>query len=99
MRLLSQTGGPYPFGVDPVWHGSRTELPFLNSVKMKMSIVLGVTQMNLGILMSLFNQRYFRDNLSTMCASRQPSSLPHLLRRLTPETWRPVTAALSCRKA
>ena len=67
-----QVGGPYPLGVDPVWHGSRTELPFLNSVKMKMSIVLGVIQMNLGILMSLFNQRYFRDNLSTMCDKPYP---------------------------
>lgn len=27
----------------------------------------GVVQMNLGILLSLFNQRYFRDSLSTWC--------------------------------
>lgn len=27
----------------------------------------GVVQMNLGILMSLYNQRYFRDTLSTLC--------------------------------
>ena len=43
----------YPFGVDLVWHGSRTELPFLNSLKMKLSILIGVTQMNLGIIMRL----------------------------------------------
>ncbi|KAI7743675.1 hypothetical protein M8C21_004123 [Ambrosia artemisiifolia] len=48
----------YPFGVDPTWHGSRSELPFLNSLKMKMSILLGVAQMNLGIILSYFNAKY-----------------------------------------
>ncbi|PWA95674.1 V-type proton ATPase subunit a3 [Artemisia annua] len=51
----------YPFGVDPAWHGSRSELPFLNSLKMKMSILLGVAQMNLGIIMSFFNALYFKN--------------------------------------
>ncbi|KAL9354363.1 hypothetical protein Peur_052333 [Populus x canadensis] len=54
----------YPFGVDPVWHGSRSELPFLNSLKMKMSILIGVAQMNLGIILSYFNAAYFRNSLN-----------------------------------
>ncbi|KAJ6800198.1 V-type proton ATPase subunit a2-like [Iris pallida] len=54
----------YPFGVDPKWHGSRSELPFLNSLKMKMSILIGVAQMNLGIMMSYFNAKFFRNNLN-----------------------------------
>ena len=56
----------YAAGIDPAWHGARTELQFLNSVKMKMSIVLGVAQMNAGIAMSLLNQRSERDRLSTL---------------------------------
>ncbi|KAJ6306396.1 hypothetical protein OIU78_021668 [Salix suchowensis] len=54
----------YPFGLDPKWHGSRSELPFLNSMKMKMSILFGVAQMNLGIIMSYFNAKFFGDNIN-----------------------------------
>lgn len=54
---------PYPFGVDPSWRGSRSELPFLNSLKMKMSILIGVAQMNLGIMLSYFDARFFSNSL------------------------------------
>ncbi|CAN6900539.1 unnamed protein product [Brassica oleracea] len=57
---LIKTRDTYPFGVDPVWHGTRSELPFLNSLKMKMSILLGVAQMNLGIIMSFCNAKFFK---------------------------------------
>ncbi|XP_027911104.1 V-type proton ATPase subunit a1-like isoform X2 [Vigna unguiculata] len=54
---------PYPFGVDPSWRGSRSELPFLNSLKMKMSILFGVVHMNLGIILSYFNAHFFGSSL------------------------------------
>ncbi|KAG6509411.1 hypothetical protein ZIOFF_027399 [Zingiber officinale] len=54
---------PYPFGVDPKWRGSRSELPFLNSLKMKMSILLGVSQMNLGIILSYFDAKFHANPL------------------------------------
>ncbi|KAL8160216.1 hypothetical protein V2J09_001753 [Rumex salicifolius] len=60
---LVKVGDTYPFGVDPRWRGSRSELPFLNSLKMKMSILFGVAQMNLGIMLSYFNGRYFGSTL------------------------------------
>ncbi|ONK55895.1 uncharacterized protein A4U43_C10F2060 [Asparagus officinalis] len=54
----------YPFGVDPKWYGSRSELPFLNSLKMKMSILIGVAQMNLGIFLSYYNAKFFRNSIN-----------------------------------
>ncbi|KAL4585916.1 hypothetical protein LXL04_010543 [Taraxacum kok-saghyz] len=53
----------YAFGVDPSWRGSRSELPFLNSLKMKMSILFGIAQMNLGIMLSYFNSIFFNNSL------------------------------------
>jgi len=54
----------YNFGIDPVWHGRKTELPFLNSLKMKMSIILGVVHMDFGIINSLYNNLFFKDAVS-----------------------------------
>eukprot|EP01115_Flamella_aegyptia_P006834 TRINITY_DN28317_c0_g1_i1.p1 TRINITY_DN28317_c0_g1~~TRINITY_DN28317_c0_g1_i1.p1 ORF type:complete len:822 (+),score=388.53 TRINITY_DN28317_c0_g1_i1:76-2541(+) len=50
----------YEFGVDPAWKGSTNALTFYNSLKMKMSIIFGVTQMSLGIFLSLVNGLHFR---------------------------------------
>ena len=61
---LIKAGSTYPFGLDPVWHGTRSELPFLNSLKMKMSILLGVAQMNLGIIISYFNATFFKNSIN-----------------------------------
>lgn len=52
--------GVYPFGIDPTWHESATGLAYLNSLKMKMAIIFGVSQMMLGIVLSAYNAVYFR---------------------------------------
>jgi len=47
--------GPYPFGLDPAWHGSTNQLLFVNSMKMKIAVLLGVLQMLAGTMLSFTN--------------------------------------------
>ena len=57
----------YPFGMDPKWYVASNELSFLNSFKMKMSVIIGVSQMILGIFLKGLNGIYFGDTLDFVC--------------------------------
>ncbi|KAF6776504.1 hypothetical protein AHF37_03983 [Paragonimus kellicotti] len=60
-------GYPYPFGLDPVWQLSTNKIMLTNSIKMKMSIILGVLHMLIGICLGAFNYRFFNEPLAIWC--------------------------------
>ena len=45
----------YKFGLDPIWVTATNELTVINSLKMKLSVIFGVMQMLLGIILKGLN--------------------------------------------
>ncbi|GAA5849804.1 hypothetical protein JCM3766R1_007022 [Sporobolomyces carnicolor] len=54
------TGRTYFMGLDPEWHGSDNILIFTNSLKMKMSVVMGVIHMSFAICLQVLNHLHFK---------------------------------------
>uniref|UniRef100_A0A453YNN5 V-type proton ATPase subunit a n=1 Tax=Anopheles funestus TaxID=62324 RepID=A0A453YNN5_ANOFN len=54
----------YPIGLDPVWQLATNKIIFLNSYKMKLSIIFGVVHMIFGVCMSVVNHNFFRKRIS-----------------------------------
>jgi V-type H+-transporting ATPase subunit a len=53
----------YPIGVDPTWMMAKNELTYINSLKMKLSVIFGVLQMSMGIIMKGLNAIHFRSKV------------------------------------
>lgn len=48
-----------PIGFDPKWYSSANELQFINSFKMKISVIVGVIHMTLGIFLKGLNALHY----------------------------------------
>ncbi|XP_017783238.1 PREDICTED: V-type proton ATPase 116 kDa subunit a-like [Nicrophorus vespilloides] len=55
---------PYPFGLDPIWQMGKNKIIFLNTFKMKLSIIFGVLHMIFGVSMSVINYVRFNKKYS-----------------------------------
>lgn len=58
--LLNST---YIIGMDPAWQLASNKIQFLNSFKMKLSIIIGVTHMIFGVCLSVVNMRHFHKSI------------------------------------
>jgi len=53
----------YPIGIDPRWYRSTVSITFVNSMKMKLSVIVAVSQMSLGVCMKAFNAIHFKSKI------------------------------------
>lgn len=50
----------YPAGIDPIWGVTNNKLQFINVIKMKISVIMAIFHMSIGIIMKGTNAVYFK---------------------------------------
>uniref|UniRef100_A0A336KL07 V-type proton ATPase subunit a n=1 Tax=Culicoides sonorensis TaxID=179676 RepID=A0A336KL07_CULSO len=58
------TSNAYPLGLDPVWQVSTNKIIFHNTIKMKLSIIIGVAHMLFGVCMSIPNHIHLKRKMN-----------------------------------
>ena len=66
-QLKKEQNCNYSFGLDPIWTITTNELMFINSLKMKFSVIFGVFQMALGIVLKGINALHEKDLVEFIC--------------------------------
>ena len=56
----------YTFGIDPTWYHKGNSLMFLNSLKMKLAVTIGVIHMLVAVTLSLANHLHFGDRIKAV---------------------------------
>ena len=57
----------YGAGFDPIWGASVNDLQYINSFKMKFSVIVGVAQMLIGVVLKGLNALHFRSYIDFVC--------------------------------
>lgn len=64
--IAEPTGSIYPFGMDYMWHGAENNLRFMNSYKMKLSVIMGYVHMLYSYFFSLVNDLHFHSTVDLL---------------------------------
>ena len=67
VKYIRRPGCTPTFGIDPVWGKSSNEITYTNSFKMKMSIIIGICQMTLGLFIKGMNAILWCDPILFFC--------------------------------
>lgn len=62
-QYVLMSGCTYPLGLDPRWQG---QLSFVNSLKMKLSVILAYTHMSMGICIMALNHAFNKHSLGVV---------------------------------
>jgi len=67
IQYIREDNCVYGLGIDPIWNLADNGMQFTNSYKMKLSVIIGVLHMTLGIALKGFNARFNKDTLGFYC--------------------------------